>query len=285
MLASICFTANYDLVLIDTYSTSNFWYAIWSARLCKLRNKPYIFLLHGGKLPQRLEKSNKNTLKLFKNAKANVVPSQFLMQELKVFQFSNLMCIHNFIDLEEYPFIKREHIKPRLLWVRAFHKIYNPFLAIKAFEKLQVLYPKATLCMVGPEKDGSLAKVRDYILEKKLAVQLTGKLSKKEWRELSKEYDIFLNTTRVDNTPVSILEAMALGLPIVSTKVGGIPYILENGKNASLIREPNPDVLMEALQNILMNPEKAIEMANKSREKVEVYDWAHIRHQWINLLS
>lgn len=285
MLSCISFSFNYDLVLIDTYSTTNFWYAIWSARICRLINKPYIFLMHGGKLAQRLKTSRGSVLKLFKKAKANVVPSQFFMNELKVFGFTNLVCIPNFINLKEYSFYMRKQIQPRLLWVRAFHKIYNPFLAIKTFEKLLVLYPNATLCMVGPEKDGSLEKAQNYISDKNLPVKLTGKLSKSKWRELSKDYDIFLNTTGIDNTPVSILEAMALGLPIVSTKVGGIPYILENGKNAKLVDEHTSEAFLKAIQDIVVNPEKAVKMTNNARERAEVYDWSHIRHHWTNLLS
>ena len=80
--------------------------------------------------------------------------------------------------------------------------------------------------MVGPDKDGSLEKTKQYAKEKGVLhrVRFTGGLSKTEWIELSKDYNIFINTTNVDNTPVSVMEAMALGFPVISTNVGGVPF-------------------------------------------------------------
>ena len=71
-------------------------------------------------------------------------------------------------------------------------------------------------------------------------LQIMGKLNKSQWRKLSESYDIFINTTHIDNTPISVIEAMALGLPIVSTNVGGISENINNEVNGIII----PDVLV-----------------------------------------
>ena len=84
----------------------------------------------------------------------------------------------------------------------------------------------ATLAMIGPDVDGSLTKVKDLARKKNLDVNFTGKLSKPEWINYSKDFNVFINTTNFDNTPVSVIEAMALGLPVVSTNVGGMPFLI-----------------------------------------------------------
>ena len=193
-----------DLVLIDTYSTRNFWYALLTAELCSKLNLDYILLLHGGGLPERLKNTPKLSASLFKKAKLNIGPSRYLFEEFKQAGFTNIEFISNSIFLKDYPFKSRKAIKPKLLWVRALAEIYNPILAIKVLEELLTEYPEAELCMVGPEKDESYKECFKYAETNKLPVTFTGKLTKQEWTDLSKNYDIFLNTTNVDNTPVSL---------------------------------------------------------------------------------
>src|SRR5690606_31616955 len=93
----------------------------------------------------------------------------------------------------------------------------------------------ASLCMVGPDTDGSLSQVKALAKQLKVSVKFTGKLTKSEWNQLSKEYNIFINTTNFDNMPVSVIEAMALGLPVVSTNVGGLPYLITDGVDGMLV--------------------------------------------------
>ena len=61
------------------------------------------------------------------------------------------------------------------------------------------------------------------------------------------EFDIFLNTTFVDNTPVSVLEAMACGLCVVSTDVGGLSFLLEHEGDALLVPPDNPKAMAAAV--------------------------------------
>src|SRR5690606_13932264 len=122
----------------------------------------------------------------------------YLMAEVGKLGFSRVNYIPNPLFLQKYPFKERKEFHPRFLWVRAFDMIYNPILALRSLEIVRKQYPEATLCMVGPDKDGSLAKCRKYASEKNLPVKFTGKLKKKEWVRLSEDYDIFLNTSDID---------------------------------------------------------------------------------------
>ncbi len=285
MLGSIIVRKNTDLVIIDTYSTLNYWYAIMGAGLCRVLSIPYIMILHGGNLKLRLEGSSKKMLALFRTAKALIVPSGFLKKKLEKFQFENLLTIPNSIVIDDYSFRKREQVSPRLLWVRAFDEIYRPELAMDVLELLLKDYPEAELCMVGPNKDGSLPRLQKLALEKELPVVFKGKLSKSEWTALSADYDIFINTTSVDNTPVSVIEAMALGLPVVSTNVGGLPYLLEHDHNGILVEPDNPTAMATAIIRLIKEPELAQKISLNGRKMVEKYDWENVKTFWLELLA
>ena len=82
-------------VLIDVYSTSNFWYAVSTALICRLLKLPYIPILHGGKLPARVNKSPYWSAQLFENALVNVAPSNFLLDSFRKAGFTQLTYIPN----------------------------------------------------------------------------------------------------------------------------------------------------------------------------------------------
>ena len=273
-----------DVVLIDTYSTRNFWYAVLIAELCQKLALDYILLLHGGELPKRIEKSPKLSASLFNRAKLNIAPSFYLFQKFKEADFRNIKYIPNFICLEDYPYKIRKIVAPKLLWVRAFAEIYNPILAIKVIEALLIEYPEGELCMVGPQKDHTYKECVDYAEKHKIPVKFPGKLSKPEWIELSKDYDIFLNTTDIDNTPVSLIETMALGLPIVSTNVGGIPYLLQDQKTAVLVPSRDIEAMLGAVKDILKNPNSAEKISQNARHQAESYDWKTVKEEWKEVL-
>ena len=113
----------------------------------------------------------------------------------------------------------------------------------------------------------------------------TGLLSKKQWLELSVTHDIFINTTNFDNTPLSVLEAMALGLPVVTTNVGGIPYIVANGKNGITIPPNDVTAFVNAIIKLVENPILAKEISKIARQGVEKFDWQIIKHEWLKLLK
>lgn len=282
---TIKYSKKVDYVLIDTYSTQNFWYAVAVGNVCRLFKIPYIPILRGGDLPNRLEKNPSQSKKLFHGAKVNIAPSKYLLQAFIEKGFQKTLCIPNTVNINQYPFKKRNGILPKLLWVRSFAEIYNPFLAIEIIERISKLYPIASLCMVGPDKDGSLTKCKEYAERKKLPVRFTGKLNKEEWIKLSSEYDIFINTTNFDNTPVSVIEAMALGLPVISTKVGGIPFLLENRKDALLVPVNNKEAFIEAIVSLCSNDALSKSLIKNARSKVEEYDWQKVKHLWLKLFK
>lgn len=274
-----------DIVLIDTYSTQNFYYALVISQLCRFLNLDYIPILHGGNLASRLNSHPKWSHLIFDNSKCNVSPSLFLKEVFENAGFKNIIHIPNTIKIENYPFEHRNYDAPKLLWVRSFSKIYNPELAILLFKKLKDTYPKASLCMVGPDADGSLNTVKALAHQQHLTVKFTGKLEKKQWVSLSKDYNIFINTTNLDNTPLSVIEAMALGLPVVSTNVGGMPYLIENELDGLLVQPNHASDMCSAVISLFNNSEKREQLIGNARKKVEKFDWIDIKSLWASALS
>ncbi|MBA4154168.1 glycosyltransferase family 4 protein [Flavobacterium sp.] len=274
-----------DFVLIDTYSTLNFWYAFIISQCCRLLKIKYIPILHGGNLPNRIKKNPFLSRLLFNNSYINITPSGYLFHHLKEFQIKNVKQIPNTISVSEYNHDLRNIVRPRLLWVRAFASIYNPEMALKVFSKLKKIYPDAELCMVGPYKDMSKEVVQQLIEKNKVDIKLSGRLTKAEWTQLSKKYDIFINTTHFDNTPVSVIEAMALGLPIVSTNVGGIPFLLEDRENALLVNDSDVDEMVKSITELIENPELARKLSVNGRKEAEQFDWNVVKNQWKEILK
>lgn len=274
-----------DYVLIDTYSTTNFYYAFLVSQLCRVLGLKYIPILHGGNLQKRLRNSPRLSKDIFKNAFKNVTPSEYLKAQFKDFDYHNLQVIPNTIELKNYTFKNRIFDKPKLLWVRSFAEIYNPLLAIKILKILNDENIEASLCMVGPEKDGSLKAAKKYAEELGVSVKFTGKLSKKEWIKLSEKFNIFINTTNFDNMPVSVIEAMALGLPIISTNVGGMPFLIKNREEGLLVEPNNAELFTDVIKNVMLKTIDSKHMIMNARKKVEQFDWDIVKEKWISLLA
>lgn len=285
MLWSVFQYRESDYVLIDTYSTANFWYAFATSQLCRFFKIKYIPILHGGNLSFRLKKNPKICGMIFKNSFHNVAPSLFLINEFKAEGYDNVIHIPNAIELDKYPFLEREKAVPNLLWVRSFAKIYNPIMAVQVFAALKKKYPEATLCMVGPEKDGSLSATKQKAKDLNVEVFFTGKLPKQDWIDLSKNYSVFINTTHFDNMPVSVIEAMSLGLAVVSTNVGGIPFLLENEEESLLVPDNDIDKMVEAIVRLIEEPELFRKITTNSMKKTKQFEWQEVKLKWLTILK
>lgn len=274
-----------DYVLIDTYSTLNFQYAFWVSQLCRLLKLKYIPILHGGNLPKRLDQNPTMCQRVFAHAYKNVVPSQYIQFECNKRGFSNMVCIPNALQISQYPYQTKTFETVNLLWVRSFAKIYNPLLAIKILKGLIDQGVNASLCMVGPDKDGSLENAKHKAKTLGEDVKFTGQLSKKEWISLAANHNIFINTTNFDNMPVSVIEAMALGLPVISTNVGGMPFLIDHGVDGILVAPNSESEFIKAIQDMTSNPKFAKDLSNKARKKVEQFDWDVAKQKWATLLQ
>ena len=272
----------YRLAQIDVYSGAAFIWAEASAWLLKKLNKPFILTLHGGNLPLFASHWPDRVNRLFKSAHIVTTPSRYLLENIPLNK-NGTRLLPNHINLDSFIFKLRNTPKPHIVWLRAFHSIYNPTLAPHVLAQLLPEFPNARLFMVGPDKgDGSFQETIHIsetlkILDK---IDFPGGVPKGVVSSWLSKGDIFINTTNVDNTPISVLEAMACGLCIVSTNVGGIPYLLEDEHDALLVPPEDPQAMAEAVRRLLIEPELAKHLSLNARKKAEQFDRAVIMPQW-----
>jgi glycosyltransferase involved in cell wall biosynthesis len=285
ILSVLKYKSNTDFVLIDTYSTSNFYYAFIISQLCRLLKIRYIPILRGGNLERRLLRNPKYSHLLFKNAHEIIAPSNFLKTVFSSYGYDEVVFIPNTIEIDNYEFKNRSINTIELLWVRSFASIYNPEQAVLVLEQLLKMNYTTRLTMVGPDVDGTMVKVKKLAQEKNLEINFTGKLSKHQWIALSKNSNVFINTTNIDNMPVSVIEAMALGLPVVSTNVGGLPYLIDDTKDGLLVPPQDVKSMVSAILKLKSDDAFRFKLITRARSKVEKFDWNSIKHKWAALLS
>ncbi len=276
----------YELVLIDTFSGKAFWYAIICSFIAIILNKKYILILRGGNLPKDIRSKRNIATYILNYSLYNIVPSHYLDDFLKSINIKS-EYIPNFINIGNYRFKNRQFCRPFLFWVRSFHKVYNPQMAILVLNELQKTFPEAKLCMVGPDKDGSLEHCRKMAVKLGLkdSVQFTGFLAKDKWVEMSDNFDFFINTTNYDNQPVSVIEAMSLGLPIVSTNAGGLKYLHNNGHDALIVDKNDFHAMVEKILILLYKPTLVKSLTRNARSKAEAFDWGSIKNSWQRILK
>jgi glycosyltransferase involved in cell wall biosynthesis len=165
--------------------------------------------------------------------------------------------------------------------MRTFHPVYHPEMAIDVLAALRQTHPAAVLTMAGQDK-GMLAAARERARLRGLAdaVRFPGFLrAEAKAREFSR-HDIYLNTTRVDNMPVSVLEACACGLPVVATNVGGIPYLLEHENTGLLVPDGDAQAMAEAARRLLGEPGLAARLSANGRALAVSCGWEAVRPKW-----
>ena len=283
----ISLRSKYRVALVEVYSGMAFLWAEAVCGLLKRLGKPYIAVLHGGNLPAFANRYPQRVNKLLSNAAVVVTPSNYLQVELQQYK-QEIIQIPNPLDIRKYSFHLRSRPEPRLIWLRSFHRIYNPLLAVRVLNLLRESYQNVHLAMIGFDKgDGSLQKVEEYINDHGLQnhVSIVRGVPKNEVPEKLSKGDIFMNTTNIDNTPVSVIEAMACGLCVVSTNVGGIPYLLHDGEDALLVPLNDAEAMANAIRRILTEPGLAERLSHNARKKAEQFDWSVVLPQWEKLLS
>ncbi|RME84671.1 MAG: glycosyltransferase family 1 protein [Caldilineae bacterium] len=183
--------------------------------------------------------------------------------------------IPNILSLEAFPFRPRQSLAPRLLWLRQFEPQYRPLDALAVLAAVQEDYPEAALVMAG---GGSLAAVlRETAAKQHLrGIRFRGQLSPEEVVRAYAEADIFLNTSAVDNLPLTLLEAAASGLPIVTTAAGAIPDLIEHGRTGLMAAVGDVAGLAAQVRALLASPELAAALSQAGRELAEQFAWPEI---------
>jgi glycosyltransferase involved in cell wall biosynthesis len=272
--------------VVDLYSGKAF---LWGEALSLLLSQlgcPFVLVLRGGALPEFARRWPARVRSCLARAAVVTVPSPYLLEQMRPYR-EDLVLLPNPLHISAYMFTARAKPEPSLVWLRAFEELYNPALAADVLGRLASEFPEIHLTMLGSDRgDGSWQRTQERarsfgVLNR---VTMPGAVKKCDVPEWLQRGDIFLNTTHIDNTPVSVLEAMACGLCVVSTNVGGIPYLLKDGEDALLVPPGDPDAMAAAVRRLLTEPGLARRISGAGRRKAESFDWSFIFDMWKDLL-
>lgn len=275
-----------DVAVLDVYSGAAFRWAETALAALRGVGIPVVLALHGGNLPHLARQQPARVQRLLRRADAVVAPSSYLADAMRAMR-PDVRIVPNPIELPAYEGRVRRAAEPRLVWLRAFHRIYDPVRAAEVIARLSAEFPNIALTMVGPDKDGTLAEVRAAAARLGVAerVACVGAVAKTDVPARLAAGDVFLNTTTIDNTPVSVLEAMATGLCVVSTNVGGLPHLLTDGADALLVPAGDTDALADAVRRVLRDPALAERLSRGAIAHAATFGWDAVLPQWETVLD
>jgi glycosyltransferase involved in cell wall biosynthesis len=247
--------------------------AIW---IGALRGVPVVVNYRGGSAEAFLERQIALVRPTLARAALLIVPSGYLHRIFSAHGIS-AMIVPNVVDLGTFAPGAAARSDPHLLVTRNLERIYDIETAIRAFARIVMDFPDARLTVAGagPEREALERLARELGVDARL--RFTGRLDNAELPSLYREATILLNPSRVDNMPNSLLEAMASGVPIVSTSVGGIPFLVEDGRTALLVPPGQPLAMAEAVLRLLREPELADRLRSEARREVSRYAWPRVR--------
>ena len=269
-----------DVVHVFSASYSSFLLAPLPAIVvARLLGRPVVLNYHSGEAPDHLRRSALARRVMRAWVDVNVVPSVFLRDVLATFGIPSLI-VTNTVDLQRYRYQTRNPLRPRLLSTRNFEPLYNVAATLRAFARIQARYPEATLTLVGSgSQDGSL---RAQAAELELRhVTFAGRVPPSEIQRFYADADIYVQTPEIDNMPLSVLEAFASGLPVVSTNVGGVPAMLTHGIHGLLAAANDHEAIAAHVITLLESPDYARQLAAAAAATCASYEWPVAREGWL----
>jgi glycosyltransferase involved in cell wall biosynthesis len=258
--------------------------AIWIGRI---KGLPVVVNYRGGEADAFLNKAFLWVKPSLSRADAIIVPSAFLESVFGKRGFPTTI-VPNIIDLGRFSprprapaFPGREC--PHLIVTRNLEPIYDNATALRAFVIVRRGFPAATLTMAGSGPERQALELLASELGIADAVTFTGRMDNEGMAFLYQDADIMINPSLADNMPISILEALASGVPVVSTDVGGIPYLVEHGRTALLVPVHDPRAMADAIVLLLGDPCMRDKLRQAGFEAARQYAWTNIRERLLSV--
>lgn len=272
---------NYDILHVHGCSERGMLPILYGVIAGKIWRKRIIITYHGGGAEEYFAKRGMFARRWLCRADKVIVLNGYLE---KVFGEYDIPCIviPNVILL---PDIKRTHEwdsnAPRFISVRHLRELYNIPCILRAFQQVQQQIPNASLTVLG--SGPLLEELQQYVRDNGLKhVTFVGQVPNQEMNRYLAEHDVFLSAPRVDNMPVSVLEAMNAGVLVISSKVGGVPYMIEHQKTGLLFdnsQESGVNELAKEMQWAVEHQEESLRMIEAAHKEVKKYSWENVQKQ------
>lgn len=277
----ICKKRHIDLQCLQVYSGPSFLIADIASKLGQMFGQPIVMVLRGGALPEFIARYPHWARRVLSRADALIAPSEFLARALIPFELP-VQVIPNVINLSKYPYRHRDVVQPRLLWMRSFHPIYNPMMAIRVLARIKEERPEASLVMGGQDKGiECVVKQLAVDLGVEQSVDFTGFMDMPAKVREGDSAEIFLNTNQgVDNMPVAVVEACAMGLPVVATAVGGVPDLLIHEETGLLVPDNDTQAMATAIMRLLNDQNLTGQLSLNGRNLAKRSSHEEVLPQW-----
>jgi L-malate glycosyltransferase len=255
--------------------------AVWIARL---RSAPVLVNYRGGGAEAFFARSYRWVAPTLRQAAAVVVPSAFL-QQIFAQRGIGASIIPNIVDLVRFgaPRSVAPSAPQHIVVTRNLEPIYAIDTAIKAFALVRARLPEARLSIAGSGAELSRLKHLADTLGVGAAVTFCGSIDNVMIAELYRRADLMLNPSTVDNAPISILEALASGVPVVSTNVGGVPFLVKDRQTALLVAPGDAQAMASAAIELLTDRVAAGRLADAGRRAAEQFGWPVVRRGWLDV--
>jgi len=256
-----------------------------------MRNTPVIVNYRGGEAREYLQQSSARIKPTLAKAAGVVVPSGFLSKVFGDFGIPTRI-IPNIIDLDTFAPVAAGPAGSSVgatgyvvVITRNLEPIYGLDTAIHCIAQARAAIPGITLRIAGsgPQRDELQKLVVKLGLEN--SVEFLGRLDRADIVELYQQADVMVNPSLVDNMPNSVLEALACGVPVISTNVGGVPYLVEDGKTALLVGPRDATGMAEALVRLHGDAALQHSLSARGLELVRQFAWPEVKAQWLAVYS
>jgi phenylacetate-CoA ligase len=249
--------------------------AIWIGRL---RGKGVVVNYRGGEAQRFLARSAGLVRFSLRRADAVIVPSGFLAE---VFDRHGIVVqiVPNIVDLARFqpsPERAARRAGAAILVARHLEPLYDNASALRAFAAVHRALPHARLTLCGEGPDLARLQALTDELDLRDAVRFAGKTEHAVMARLYRESDLVLNPSLADNMPNSVLEAWSSGVPVVSTDVGGIPYLMTHDVNGLLVPPGDVCAMARAMLSLLRDARKAERLVIEGLLQAQRYSWDRV---------
>jgi L-malate glycosyltransferase len=280
-LPSLCRLREADVVHIFSASYWSFLLSPLPAILAgRLRRARVVLHYHSGEAEDHLARWGVLVHPWLRLVDEIVVPSAYL-RDVFVRHGYRARVIPNVVDTSRFRYRERTPLRPRLLSTRHLERYYRVDTCLEAFALLKAQYPEATLTVAG--RGSEEGRLRQLARSLGIEPRFLGRVERDAMPDLCDEADIFVNASVVDNQPVSVLEALATGMAVVSTGTGDIAAMVRDGETGRIVPPDDPAAMAKAVATLLENPDRTLRLVRRAAQEVQRYAWSRIREQWLDV--
>jgi len=268
-----------DLVHVFATSWLSFFlFAAPAVTLGRALGRGVVLHYHGGNAAPFLHRLGWLAMPFLRAAHRLVVPSRFLSEVFGPWGLE-VEIIDNPVDAPEVR-APSSAGDPVVLSCRNLGPVYDIATAIDAFALFAETSPAARMIIAGDGPERSDLEQRAAAAGLADRIEFLGSVEHDDMATVRERATIALNTSRVDNQPVSLIEAMAAGLPIVSTDAGGIPYMVRHEEEALLSPVGDVAALARGMQLLTAEPAVRRRIVAGGLARARSYRWSAVREQW-----